>query len=108
MTLKKFLKPDWRKIVVFVVLAIFSLSLFFYSMMIIDCLNPPCKDKFMESLGIVINIVPFMFSYFLINFEFPFPIDLIFVIIFYFIIPLLWYYLLSCLIVWIYDKFRKR
>ena len=91
MTLKQFLKPDWRKIVIFVVVSIvFSL----YK-----------------------NIIT------VYNYERGFPLPFQFcvydmfpslappwcgVVGHYLIVDIIIWYILSCLIVWIYDKRKKK
>ena len=84
-TLKQFLKPDWRKIAVFVIL------------FIIPFFIEPLWTGF--PLGFIpilcIELGSCVLDYSIINYPFLMT-DLI-----------IWY-LLSCLIVWIYDKFRKK
>jgi predicted membrane protein len=95
-TLKQFLKPDWRKIVLFVVLIII-LPIFPQNL---------CQDT--------VCLIPIPFSIILAAFintsiknginYFTDPFGNFIIIIIVFIIE----FLLSCLIVWIYDKFRKK
>jgi len=110
MKIKEFLKPDWRKIVIFVIIIIFSLMDISYytkygkSITVIDgfCAlyeegEPECE----YSLNPLFWIIPrieisgktYLFFYdILINTYF---------------IQLVYWYLLSCLIIWIYDKRKK-
>jgi hypothetical protein len=86
MNWKEFLKPDWRKIVLTVILMFIPLPM--YVDTFCSCYSPPCQcpKKIMFyplllSLGIGLLTL---------------PIDLVIS------------YLLSCLIVWIYDKRKKK
>ena len=85
MKLKQFLKPDWRKIVIFAIL-LFITYIGLYSVGL---------GTFSFSQLIFFIIIPFAFF----NLPFSFPVFLLFWFVYQ--------YLLSCLIVWIYDKFRK-
>jgi len=81
MSWKQFLKPDWRKIVIFVIGVLIALYFSFN----IFYLLPPCP------LNVECGPIP---EYDMIyDFMIPFAI--------------IWY-LLSCLIVRIYDKIKKR
>jgi hypothetical protein len=93
MTLKQFLKPDWRKIVIFVVLFVLAV--------------------------IIIPIINARFGLYTVSIGFPLPfysctflVELGSLCSFtgytYIIIDILIWYLLSCLTVWIYDTLRKR
>jgi hypothetical protein len=91
-TLKQFLKPDWRKIVVFVVLFV-MLFLSFDGKYPIDYMYVAmggCKEENgkMQCIGLGYG---YNWAYFILD------------IFIWTIIS----YILSCLIVWIYDKFRK-
>ena len=78
MNVKQFLKPDWRKIVLTIVLMIIpSLFITSYSIYVASCVGCGYFFNF-ESFGIL------------------------------FVISLIITYLLSCFIVWVYDKFRKK
>lgn len=84
MTFKQFLKPDWRKIAITAIMFIFFVFFLTYSI---------------YSGGV--------------GFSFGFPIHTsrnpsILEQIYISIIDLVFWYLLSCLIIWIYDKFRKK
>jgi len=108
MKLKQFLKPDWRKIVIFVVLFIFLIGFFIF---IEQPLGSP--SGFPERRGF-----PFHYNVIcmggsieengikeLIGLGYCF--NWIYLILDIFTCGLISYFL-SCLIVWIYDKFRKR
>ncbi len=107
-TIKQFLKPDWRKIIIFVVLTCVLLIHLWLSAIIGVETGPQIIDFF----GIILNIVPIVllgFSYYaslILNVipELSFPFFIFITII----IPVLWYYFLSCLIIFAFDKFRKR
>jgi hypothetical protein len=99
MNIKQFLKPDWRKIIVVVIFILTSFISAFY----IHC------------YGLCFQITKFLDDALNI---FPIFIDNTFPMInrstnangflFFFAITFLWYYFVSCLIFWIYDKFRKK
>ena len=98
MTLKQSLKPDWRKIVIFVVLSVIFLYLFNNAVTIGELYYPvkgfPLPYYYnrsggMLSSGVLVDYIP---NFNLLNF----------------ILDLIFWYLLSCLVIWIYDKFRKR
>jgi len=95
MNFKQFLNPDWRKIVIFIIFLLLTFILVFGSFAL-----PPSKR------GEEYYIVLFLY-YFL-----AFPIELTaysdpVLGLLGFIINIFYLYLLSCFIVWIYDKFRK-
>ena len=107
MNWKEFLKPDWKKIVVFVVLFIISIpipSLFpnlFY--------NLGKNDFGVRYPVFYLYGTPFGFYYI------PSPVAELtpegapqpYFDFMGFIGNVIFWYLLSCLIIWIYDKFRK-
>ena len=102
MTLKQFLKPDWRKIVLFVILFILSL-LISYPGFCVDGTNfGYCEEihgfplSAYTTFGEQDVVPPEKLEY--IRYE----------NIFGFIFNLIFWYLLSCLIVWIYDKVKKK
>ena len=81
MNWKEFLKPDWRKVIIFIIGEIFILSIYYsYANYVMIAISTPIQETF------ITWIVPFLI--------FVLPVSLI-------------WYLLSCLIIWIYDK-RKR
>ena len=95
-TLKQFLKPDWRKIVILVVLFIISVptpSMF------------NLFSNFETRYAVYAFGVPFGFFYISPVVELAPEIYFDFIGLFGNII--IWY-VLSCLIVWIYDKFREK
>jgi hypothetical protein len=99
MNWKKFLKQDWRKIVIFVVILFFSLILFIF-------LNltgglPPTDEQIAQR-----NLISSILM--IINW----PLNIIgensIINLILLVLDFVWIYLLSCLIVWIYDKLKKR
>jgi hypothetical protein len=105
MNIRKFLKPDWRKIVVTL---IFLILHFLFS-------------SFSEYSFCASNFAGFTCGYFALLGILSLPID--FLIWFtmdwwagywgyyypiFLILTVFYYYLLSCLIVWIYDKVKKK
>jgi hypothetical protein len=132
MTLKKFLKPDWRKIVIFILIIILDgliyyflfcsyigrPAVYFCKFPIISLPNyfkSGCDDTMIN--GTLVNKYNFIswrcdkptYSEYMnyTYFENCGGCDSILNIL-YFPINLIYQYLLSCLIVWIYDKARKR
>jgi len=99
MTLKQFFKPDWRKIVIFVILSALFLYLYFY------CVVIWCESSLIWALAYPITLIyPLILALEEINL-------FLFMVVNYFItvfISFLYWYVLSCLIVWIYDKLKKK
>jgi hypothetical protein len=97
MNLKQFLKSDWRKTVIFAILYI----IFLFYMIITNFGFLPyvkCPSKYVEMPDIFTNSIG------------CFREDLLFVYYTFllFLVPTIWFYILSCLIIWVYDKFRKK
>jgi len=109
MNLKQFLKPDWRKIVIFVVVSI-VLSLFPLTLGSIDFFVNQLFIKVPMRSGVVQGIpIPFYFCMLGGVVVYPEVSGLVCNFIYYiFIIDILIWYILSCLIVWIYDKVNKK
>ncbi len=96
-TIKQFLKPDWRKVVIFVILSIFFNPFVSEDCFVVKCVaNQPCHSGCRYS-----NIIFYQISFFVDWNSVAFFDNL-------FLFSPLINYLLSCLIVWIYDKLRKR
>jgi len=94
MNWKEFLKPDWRKIIIFlVVLSIFSFTTIVFLFMnepltFFDCFPKQCSSGVYDELHNIYVWRPFLSEYL--------PISLVII------------YLLSCFIIWIYDKVKKK
>jgi len=99
MKLKGFLKPEWRKIVIFLVLFVILIgpTIIIESTCVTEFAEtPPIYCDFLASIDIVgYRLQRFLFSVFHDSF-----IDFIAIVILI--------YLLSCLIVWIYSKVKKK
>ena len=98
MTLKQFLKPDWRKILLTIILIV-------PSFMIENCIGLclDCGFNYAIPLSFYCSMEgPFHFAE-LSSSNYPLTTSLAFSII-----DIIFWYLISCLIVWVYDKFRKR
>ena len=98
MTLKQFLKPDWRKIVVLIILTIISSTVTYNEL---NCMT--FGGGCTKSHG-------FPFAFYSIHYSVASPdAQPSYYLNYVSIIPniIIWY-LLSCFIVWIYDKFRKK
>ena len=118
MTLKQFLKPDWRKIALTII--IFSIISYFVTFPLMEkppCMISRCPTAYVSRqtlpqhvcgvciedvksndylIGTIIYLAsPSLLTYNLGTFDF-------------FVLEFIFWYLLSCLIVWIYDKFRKK
>jgi phosphatidylserine synthase len=93
MNWKKFLKPDWRKIVIFVILFVIGFITFLISSSFGVRVIP---DSATEVL-----IAIFLPTIFITQFLGSSNIGFIL------ILTMVYWYILSCLIVWIYDRFRK-
>ena len=97
MKFKEFLKPDWRKIVIFVIiLIIFSFMPVWTAIRCStwECSPGPATSSFFESLESMRNKEFFDFGYFTT-----------WIIIFFG--SLIISYIVSCLIVWLYGKTKK-
>jgi len=95
MNLKIFLKPDWRKIVLTIILFIFGLFASFMS----DLLCYPCPKEFLIFRYLLMwpdYFIPVNYDFFAITISAKLIVDII------------WTYILSCLIVWIYDKLKGK
>jgi glucan phosphoethanolaminetransferase (alkaline phosphatase superfamily) len=92
MKIKQFLKPDWRKIVVFVILFILGIG--------ISILSNSCLGCYNVSIGLPLGFYEEIF--------WPHGMEKTNFLMLNFIIDIVILYFFSCLIIWIYDKFRKR
>lgn len=90
MNWKEFLRLDWRKIVIFVIFVILSVIVPFRSI-----------------LGSWVDTGPIFNYESIVCGEEPFSCSPQ-IFLPYMIFNLVFYYLLSCLIVWIYDKVKKK
>lgn len=120
--MKQFLKPDWRKILIFVILLII-MALFIMpvstTMIFVDCVGGSCKNINPWVRGTIFSEIIKLISgehsifshwgsfiIFILNFiryELT-DISWMTALIFYIII----FYLLSCLIFWGWDRLRKK
>jgi hypothetical protein len=91
MNLKNFLKPDWRKIVLSVILLLWYLS-----SILIAIAEEGGFNSVLHFIAVFGMLIFFPFSLFYIFF----PVDII--------LSILYTYLLSCLIIWVYDKRKKK
>jgi hypothetical protein len=84
MSIKKFLKPDWRKIVLIIILLIISS---------------------LSTWGIIISQtnLGFPFAYFKGHFGELSEFDIIALFL-----NIIFYYLFSCFVIWIYSKVKKK
>jgi len=93
MNFKQFLKPNWRKIVVFIVLLIVSYFRVIFTGIASISRGAPFPYYIRECSDIMIGgYLPPCSSY--INWN-------------YLTFDIISWYLLSCLIIWIYDKIKK-
>jgi len=92
MTIKQFLKPDWRKIIVFVILLIFVV-------IIIPIMNSGF-GRYTSSVGFPLVFYEETF--------WPKEMEKTNFIISNFIIDIIVLYIISSLIIWIYDKVKKK
>jgi hypothetical protein len=115
MGLKEFLIPDWRKIVIFVILLYFAPFTYLVPDPVLCSLMGECKIVW--TVGIIIGfpiLLLFIMNYFprviikgtFYDFElFSFENTINYFLL---IIHLIYVYLLSCFIVWVYDKYKKK
>ncbi len=108
MNLKQFLKPDWRKIVLTVIL-IFVLMIYFPSFWGLEGIKPIFTDDkhiccFCETA--TCEGIPFIYAFGgcvseILCYDTTIYWDSL-------ILDLIFWYLLSCFIVWIYNKVKKK
>jgi len=96
MKIKQFLKPDWRKIIIFVVLFIIFSFLMNNTFYIED------KGFPFVYLDFPVYGPAMLLNETLVDYRAP-----IFSLI-NFILDIIFWYLFSCLIIWIYDKMKKK
>jgi hypothetical protein len=100
MTLKQFLKPDWRKIVILLVLIILIIVYFLT--------RPPWKGSFFEHFIEFVILGPSTFSALLCPMYTAavggIVAPICYTIFFGMIINAIYLYVISCLILWIYEK----
>jgi len=102
MNLKQFLKPNWRKILILVI--------FILLFLLDNYITNPFEEHLSKSswLSSLHSILWYPYTFLTLPlFAFTMPITGIMFIIFLLIIIIYWY-LLSCFIVWLYDKFKKK
>ena len=120
MNVKQFIKPDWRKVVLFVVLSILIILFMPISKgyLFVDCIPAfPCPGGgpiFTSLITEITNQVTIGLSIFYENPHYSVEKNLkdfasrhLFGIIIELIFAIIFSYILSCFIVWIYDKIRK-
>jgi len=102
MTIKKFLKPDWRKIV----LSFLLFVLLFFTLGLRARTGACVRDE--EGIPRWCDsIIGFPLEFTLFSDYTPVPVIFSFLfidIIFWCLVS----YLLSCLIIWVYDKYKKK
>jgi hypothetical protein len=99
MNWKQFLKPNWRKSVLFIIIAILGSFFILYGMNFSGRLGLSVFDLY-SILFVILNL-------FLLIIPILSPFFNIFAIFIGLILNFFYWYFLACLIVWIYDKFRK-
>lgn len=95
MNFKQFLKPDWRKIVIFFILMILSIFSFFHMTLVSlpFAVVPSLWDVLASVLAPSLVVI--------YGFYFPYSVLII-------LITIIYWYLLSCFIVWIYNRIKKK
>jgi len=100
MKLKKFLKPDWRKIIITtIIFAIWFLFLNGFKTFC-SCSSQPCPNENYRNYREYIIFKDFCSCCVSLS-------ELVYNYLWTLILPLTIAYILSCLIIWIYDKLRK-
>ena len=95
---KQFLKPSWKKIIIFI---IFSIVFLMFS-----------RRNLLPGGELINEAVGFPLPFKLLYTEAPIAgqyvslMKLLFAA--FFVIDVIFWYLISCLIVWIYDRFKKK
>jgi hypothetical protein len=112
MNIKQFLKPDWRKILIFIIFIFSSYIVYIFSFVTISSALSTEGYNEMVKKGIKVTCIegypscswsefrPTIFTYIFV------PLSII-IIDYGWFLNLIFCYPVSCLIVWIYDKFRK-
>jgi hypothetical protein len=105
MSWKQFLKPDWRKIIITII--ILFLTIFYNTRTEI---LPQPKTRYYQGFPFewwIYEAGGTVIGYLIFNI----PVELLYsgrIILTGFIADIIFWYLLSCLIVWIYDKVKKK
>jgi len=100
-TIKQFLKPDWKKILLTVVITIFSYIPFI-------CPSPP-PDLFVKPPQCYPVITLFLELPISLYYSLGFPGGISNIVLYIFLaIEVIVIYLLSCLIIFIFDKLRSK
>ncbi len=99
MNWKQFLKPDWRKIVIFIFFTFIGLFMLFSGKCWWSNGSTHC---FISLVGVVFNFLWIILR--LLFVELNLTENLVYI---GFLLSIIYWYLLSCLIVWIYYKLRK-
>jgi len=95
MTLKQLLRPDWRKILIFVIIFVISINVPFLSMIIMGGLETEIQ-WYSLSLPILGCLRGRIYDWNCSG------------VTGFLILVIILDYLLSCLIVWVYDKLKKK
>jgi len=107
-TLKQFLKPDWRKIVIFILLLIVAsiegigIQKFPYMKLGLDTIHYYYPNPLFWVIPSEIESIGLIRGYDFLG------IRLDIIPIQYYFISLIYWYILSCLIVWIYNKLKRK
>lgn len=105
MNLKEFLKPDWRKIVITLVFFFCYSYLFFSSLYFTPPLETYREPSELENILFkLLGFPTFVASIFVKG---GFGIDQTYMILSFFVTIFYWY-LLSCLVVWVCNKVKKK
>jgi hypothetical protein len=100
MSWKQFLKPDRRKIIFFIIFSIYDVYFYFTGACPMGNIISNCAK--IADMFTLIYITPV----YLVNLFYP-PHDL-FSAFYLLFLAFAYHYIISCLIVWIYDKYKKR
>jgi len=98
MKLKQFLKPDWRKIVLTVILSVW----FLFGLIIVGGEGGLNAILTITGLVGVIISLPIILLLFLIQVK-----DMMWGVI-YIVLDIIYAFVLSCFIIWIYNKYSKK
>jgi predicted neutral ceramidase superfamily lipid hydrolase len=97
---KQFLKPDWRKIVLTIVIFFIPMGLGF--LIVLEGFAKEAGQEFLPFyiLRIIIILLLILSPFSIILGFLPYVLKEL--------LNLIFWYLLSCLIVWVYDKYKKQ
>ena len=103
MNLKQFIKPDWKKIILTVIFAIQFFYIWYSGIFALLTHYYPSQS---ELILVFLNIPVYLYSFFIHRFVVYIPYIDIGIFLISFLLSIFYWYIISCIIVQIYDKSR--